>query len=520
MQGLGAGMARIGCRSWHHSVRSLYTATPSKKPVVVVGVVEGGEDGQFLLTPSAERLDSLTGGDLVRRLAGSGRVVAQGKTRYLGPIHQDLGPVVVVGLGKKVDKRVDIEEGVDVTRENVRKAAAAGVRAAAELKAEEVHLEDFGDGEAAAEGATLANWRYERLKAKKETLPQVGCIVRGGGEGADSDGQGWHRGLILGRAQNFARELMETPANYLTPSLFCDQAQQALSDLPVEVVVRDIDWAKQQGMGSFISVSMGSAEPLKFLELRYMGGGQGSPPVVLVGKGVTFDSGGISIKPSAKMDLMRADMGGAATVTATMTAVAKLGLEVNLVVLVPLTENMPGERATKPGDVVTAMNGKTIQVDNTDAEGRLILADALCYADTLSPSLVLDIATLTGAMSVALGAGATGVWSTKTQDFEVLKKCSQITGDRVWRMPLWEHYTDKMNKAPLADLNNISSGGGGGACTAAAFLRQFTTCPSWLHLDMAGVMENNGDVPYIGKGMSGRPTRTLVQYISELSSRS
>merc|ERR1719209_1346981 len=169
--------------------------------------------------------------------------------------------------------------------------------------------------------------------------------------------------------------------------------------------------------------------------------------------GVTFDTGGISIKPSAKMDLMRGDMGGAAVVTSCMTAVARLGMNLNLTVLVPLTENMPGGRATKPGDVVTAMNGKTIQVDNTDAEGRLILADALCYADTLAPRLVLDIATLTGAMNVALGA-------------------------------------------------------------AAAFLREFTTCPSWLHLDMAGVMESGGEVDYLAKGMSGRPTRTLVQYLA------
>merc|ERR1712025_458085 len=269
--------------------------------------------------------------------------------------------------------------------------------------------------------------------------------------------------------------------------------------------------ARGLGMGSFLSVSRGSIEPAKFLEMRYDGGGD-SKPVVLVGKGVTFDTGGISIKPSAKMDAMRADMGGAATVMATMKAVATMGMKVNLVVLIPLTENMPGGAATKPGDVVTAMNGKTIQVDNTDAEGRLILADALCYADTFSPRVVLDVATLTGAMSVALGAGATGVFSSSSQEYLRLESCGVSSGDRVWRMPLWSHYEEKMKKSPLADLNNISLTPGGGSCTAAAFLKQFTTCPSWLRLDIAGVMESDGE-PYLPSGMSGRPTRTLVKYI-------
>merc|ERR1719309_1781036 len=179
------------------------------------------------------------------------------------------------------------------------------------------------------------------------------------------------------------------------------------------------------GMGSFLSVSRGSIEPAKFLEMRYNGGGD-SKPVVLVGKGVTFDTGGISIKPSAKMDAMRADMGGAATVIATMKAVASLGAKINLIVLVPLTENMPGGKATKPGDVVTAMNGTTIQVDNTDAEGRLILADALCYAVTMKPRLVMDVATLTGAMSVALGAPATGVFSRMTRDWDTLARAGSV----------------------------------------------------------------------------------------------
>lgn len=482
--------------------------------MVVIGVVQAEDDHQFTLTPAGQRLDSLSGGDLASRLASSGPVVKAGTARTLGLVHQDLGPVVVVGLGKE-SAATGAEEGVDGAREGVRKAAAAGVRAAAALKAKEVHVEGLGDAEAAAEGATLANWVYDRFKTEKKPLPEVGCLVRGEGEGAARDGEGWARGLVLGRAQNLARELMEAPANFLTPSQFCAEAEQALAGLPVEIVVRDQAWAEQQSMGSFLSVARGAAEPLRFLQLTYRGGEEGSPPVVLVGKGVTFDTGGISLKPSAKMDLMRADMGGAATVVGTMTAVARLALPINLTVLCPLTENMPGSRATRPGDVVTAMNGKTIQVDNTDAEGRLILADALCYADTLNPSHVLDVATLTGAMSVALGTGAAGAFCSRSSDWSVLESCGVSTGDRVWRMPLWNHYTEKMKVSPLADLNNAPVGGGG-ACTAAAFLREFTSCPSWIHLDIAGVMENSGDVAYLGKGMSGRPTRTMVEFVAKM----
>ena len=386
-------------------IRSILTASSAGKPVVVVGVEQVGEEQAFDLTPSAHRIDSLTGGRLASSLAASGARLEAGKSRLLGQLHEDIGPVVVVGLGKKEGREFDSEEGVDWGREAVRKAAASGVRAAAELKAGEVHVETFGDGEAAAEGATLANWKYDQFKSDKKPLPKVGCLVRGGDEG-EGDGEGWKRGEVLGNAQNLARRLMEAPASFLTPTQFCEEAKQALEGLPVQVEVRDKSWAEEKGMGSFLSVAQGSAQPPKFLELHYKGGDEGAPPAVFVGKGVTFDTGGISIKPSAKMDLMRGDMGGAAVVTSCMTAVARLGMRLNLTVLVPLTENMPGSRATRPGDVVTAMNGKTIQVeavfvkdiaiglttdmqvDNTDAEGRLILADALCYADTLSPRLV------------------------------------------------------------------------------------------------------------------------------------
>lgn len=284
----------------------------------------------------------------------------------------------------------------------------------------------------------------------------------------------------------------------------------------VNVIVRDKAWAESQKMGSFLSVSKGSDEPPVFLEMHYKNAGT-AKPVVFVGKGITFDSGGISLKPSSNMDKMRADMGGAANVLSTIYTLATLKAPVNIIGITPLCENLPSGRANKPGDVVTAMNGKTIQVDNTDAEGRLILADGLCYAHQFDPLLILDIATLTGAQNVAMGSAATGVYTTTKKYWEVLHESGTVTGDRMWRMPLWNHFTKQTTDSQLADLQNIGKvPGAGGCCIAAAFLREFVTHPVWLHLDIAGVMDNRDEVGYLNKGMSGRPMRTLVKFVEEI----
>lgn len=504
---------RLLPRTVRHSVRSVYTVSQGDTVGVVLGVNKGKEKGTFTLTSEAESVNSLSGGALVERLSSLGRVLGGGEARYLGNLHPDLGHVIAVGVDQ-VEQAVDPEENINHRRENIRIAAAAGVKMAADMKISAVKVDGLGDGEAAAEASVLANWTYQQFKKEKKNFPSLSLLSEKPGEEND-----WSRGLTLGTSQNLARHLMEAPANFLTPTQFCAEVETELAGLPVSVVVRDQAWAQEKGMGSFLSVSRGSAEPPKFLELHYNGAETESEPVVMVGKGVTFDTGGISLKPPAKMDAMRADMGGAATVTASFKAAVKLGLKANIIALIPLTENMPGGKATKPGDVVTAMNGMTIQVDNTDAEGRLILADALCYADTLKPRLVVDVATLTGAISVALGAGAAGVYSKRTEDWEMLSECGALAGDRVWRMPLWKLYNEKMKKSALADLNNISLSPGGGSCTAAAFLSNFTSCPAWLHLDIAGVMDNSaGDVKYLSNGMSGRPTRTIVHYLQQLSS--
>ncbi|KAK4291003.1 hypothetical protein Pmani_036135 [Petrolisthes manimaculis] len=441
---------------------------------------------------------------------GSGGTLKPGKCRVVFGASEDDPIIGVVGLGPKQAKQDPLEER-DAAKEAVRVAVAAGVRGLTDAGVDSVVVDGCGDGEAAAEGAHLSSFTYQDLKAKKKPIPTITCF--------DHSDEAWSRGMVLAEGQNIARRLMETPANILTPTNFAQEAVNYLEGLKVEVLTRGYEWAAERGMNAFLSVTRGSVEPPVFLELTYKGAGfSQQQPLAIVGKGVTFDSGGISLKPAGNMDKMRADMGGAACTIGAIYAAAKLNLPINIKGLIPLCENMPGNGATKPGDVVTASNGKTIQVDNTDAEGRLILADALHYASQHKPRAIIDLATLTGAMAVSLGSGATGVFSNSSVLWQTLQHMGTITGDRVWRMPLWKHYSAQVNEFGLADINNIGKySRDGGSCTAAAFLREFVSCDHWAHLDIAGVMENKDEVSYLGKGMSGRPTRTLVKLIHHLA---
>ncbi|KAK3851450.1 hypothetical protein Pcinc_041900 [Petrolisthes cinctipes] len=445
-----------------------------------------------------------------------GGTLKTGKCRVLFGASDDEPIIGVVGLGTKHQRasqqQQDPLEERDAAKEAVRVAVAAGVRGLTDVGVDSVGVDVCGDGEAAAEGAHLASFIYQDLKTKKKPIPTITCL--------DHNDEGWSRGMVLAEGQNIARRLMETPANILTPTNFAQEAVNYLEGLKVEVLTRGYEWAAERGMNAFLSVTKGSDQPPVFLELTYRGAGfsQQQQPLAIVGKGVTFDSGGISLKPASNMDKMRADMGGAACTVGAIYAAAKLNIPINIKGFIPLCENMPGNGATKPGDVVTASNGKTIQVDNTDAEGRLILADALHYASQHKPRIIIDLATLTGAMAVSLGSGATGVFSNSNVLWESLQHMGNITGDRVWRMPLWKHYSAQVNEFGLADVNNIGKySRDGGSCTAAAFLREFVSCDHWAHLDIAGVMENKDEVPYLGKGMSGRPTRTLVKLIHLLA---
>uniref|UniRef100_A0A8C0VMU8 Cytosol aminopeptidase n=1 Tax=Cyanistes caeruleus TaxID=156563 RepID=A0A8C0VMU8_CYACU len=441
-----------------------------------------------------------------------GPSLKKGKTRIFHGLHQDFPSVVVVGLGKK-NAGINEQENWNEGKENIRTAVAVGCRQIQDLEIPCVEVDPCGDAQAAAEGAVLGLHEYNELKQKKK--PVVTPQLHGSAES-----EAWQKGVIYAEGQNLARYLMEAPANYITPIKFAEHIEQKLRSFSnVKVHIRPESWITTQEMGAFLSVAKGSAEPPIFLEIHYLGSANtDDSPLVFVGKGVTFDSGGISLKPSSGMDAMRADMGGAATVCSAIVTAAALKLPLNIIGLAPLCENMPSGKANKPGDVVRAKNGKTIQVDNTDAEGRLLLADALCYAHNFNARAIVNAATLTGAMDVALGSAAAGVFTNSSWLWTHLYEASILTGDRVWRMPLFKHYTKQVTDCPLADVSNIGKySRAGGACTAAAFLKEFVTASHWAHLDIAGVMSNKDEVPYLRKGMAGRPTRTLVEFAARLS---
>lgn len=501
-----------GLRYGNSQLRFFATIQKTMKKGLVLGVYN--TDDGVTLTPTAAKYNDLVNGKLLKHIQLAGPKIPKGSTRvFWGLDETEYVGVAVVGLGKQNAEINELEE-VHEGKENVRAAAAAGCRALDAVDIKDIKLEPLGDAEAAAEGAKLSTWLYQGKKSKnnQRVLPNVSLY--------DVEGEeGWKVGCIKAEAQNWARKLADTPANLMTPTAFCEEVNPIFTKMGINVTVHDKEWAERMKMDSFLSVSRGSAEPPKFLEIKYTGGNPSDAPVALVGKGVTFDAGGISLKPSADMDEMRADMSGAACVVAAVRAAAELNLKLNIVGLIPLTENLPSGTATKPGDVVTAMNGKSIIVDNTDAEGRLILADALCYAQEFKPKFILDIATLTGAMRITLGGAATGVFTNDSELFCTLKKAGTVSGDRVWRLPLWKHFTDEMTKKVRgADINNTAKTKGGGSCTAAAFLREFVPSDTpWLHLDIAGVMgPGHDDLPYIPAGMTGRPTRTLINFLQSL----
>uniref|UniRef100_A0A8C7LDY5 Cytosol aminopeptidase n=1 Tax=Oncorhynchus kisutch TaxID=8019 RepID=A0A8C7LDY5_ONCKI len=449
---------------------------------LVLGVYESEEEDDSLhLTESAAGVNRVLSGKLTELLKISGPGLKKGKSRIFYGLHEDFPCIAVVGLGRN-SLGVCGTEYWDTCKENIRAAIAGGCRVLQNHVLTHIEVDGCNDSQSAAEGAVLGLFTYDDLKTKKKTrvttqLHGSGCV------------SGWEKGVLYGEGQNLARYLMEAPANHVT----------------------SVKWIEEQQMGAFLSVSKGSEEPPVFLELHYNGCPDNAQcPLLLVGKGCSIHC----------MDAMRADMGGAATVCSAIVTAAALNLPINIIGLAPLCENMPSGKANKPGDVVTAKNGKTIQVDNTDAEGRLILADALCYAHSFNPRAIVNAATLTGAMDVALGSAATGVFTNSDWLWEQLHKASVVTGDRVWRMPLFQHYTRQVTDCQLADLNNVGKySRSGGACTAAAFLREFVTAPHWAHLDIAGVMTNKDEVPYLKKGMSGRPTRTLVEFAAGLANQ-
>ncbi len=352
-------------------------------------------------------------------------------------------------------------------------------------------------------------YRYtETLTKPKAPWKLTRLVVNTGGAlPARAAGDALREGRAIGIGVNEARNLANLPGNICTPAYLSNRARKlGRNNARLSVTVIEEKKMRELGMGALLSVSAGSEQPAKLIVMHYKGGKASDNPYVLVGKGITFDSGGISLKPGAKMDEMKFDMGGAASVFGTMRAVVDLGLGINVVGIVAAAENMPSGSATKPGDVVTSMSGKTIEVLNTDAEGRLVLCDALTYAARFKPATVIDIATLTGACVVALGSHATGLFANEDKLAEQLLEAGTDTHDRAWRMPLWEEYQSQL-KSNFADIANIG-GPGAGSITAACFLARFARDYAWAHLDIAGSAWDSTP-----KGATGRPVPMLTRYL-------
>ncbi len=353
-------------------------------------------------------------------------------------------------------------------------------------------------------------YRFDRMKSKPGAAPPalrrlvIGIGVKSSQRQAAA---GLEQGLAVAHGMSLAKDLGNLPGNVCTPAYLAEQARELAKRYRMKVQVLERKDMEKLGMGSLLSVAQGSAQPPKLITLEYRGAGKSQKPVALIGKGVTFDTGGISLKPAPEMDEMKFDMCGAASVLGTLKAVAEMKLPINVVGIIPATENMPGGRATKPGDIVTSMSGQTIEILNTDAEGRLILCDALTYAGRFEPDAVVDIATLTGACVIALGHVASGLFANDEAIAEELIAAGDAAHDRVWRMPLWDDYQEQL-KSNFADFANIG-GRPAGSITAACFLARFARKFKWAHLDIAGTAWKSGKE----KGSTGRPVPLLTQFL-------
>ena len=487
---------------------SIKSGSPEKQrsACVVVGVFDHRK-----LSFAGEVIDHAAEGylaDILRRGDMDGKL---GTTLLLHNVPGLLcDRVLLVGLGKEREFRdKNYRDGV---RAAVKALSETGISEAALYLSEiPVRKRDLGwNVEQAVLVAEETLYRFDQMKSKpeesKRALRKLTLAVSRRGELPTGEAAA-RRGQAIAAGMKLAKDLGNLPGNVCTPSHLAMQAEELAKAQGFAIEVLDRDAIEQLGMGSFLSVAKGSDEPPRFIVLRHQGGAANQKPIVLVGKGITFDSGGISIKPAAEMDEMKYDMCGAASVLGTFRALADLKLPLNVIGLVPTCENMPNGRANKPGDVVTSMSGQTIEVLNTDAEGRLILCDALTYAERFEPACVVDIATLTGACVIALGHLTSGLLANDDALARELLHAGEVAHDRCWQLPLFDEYEEQL-KSNFADMANIG-GRPAGTITAAAFLGKFTKKYDWAHLDIAGTAWKSGKE----KGATGRPVPLLVHFL-------
>ncbi|XP_030385556.1 cytosol aminopeptidase [Scaptodrosophila lebanonensis] len=495
------------------SVRHIQTCKADVKGVVIGLYLKEGEKAPKLST-AGEKFDDRVQGKISTLVRESGLTGKVGKGRVFANLDEEFHFVAVVGLGKE-GAGFNHEEVLDDGMENARCCAAVGARSLQMQGCVEVQVDGLDYPEQAAEGAALAVWRYN-VNKRKQNRTHVPKLDLYGSTEMDA----WTRGLFKAESQNLARRLSDTPANQMTPSIFAQATIDALCPCGVSVEVRAMDWIEQQNLNSFLMVAKGSCEPPIVLEVSYCGTTPEEKPILLLGKGLTFNSGGLCLKPKRGMDQYRGSMSGAAVVVAAIRAAAALSLPVNVSAVLPLCENMPSGMAAKPGDVVTLLNGKTMGIQNTDRAGSILLADPLLYAQaTYKPKLIVEVASLCKGVRDGLGAAATGLWTNNTFLWKQFQKAGAVTGDRLWRMPLWRYFKHLVTPNVTYDLCNQGRGPAS-SCLAAAVLYELVPCVDWVHLDTrgTGLESKEGVPPYLLKDrMSGRPTRSIIQFLYQMA---
>ncbi len=495
--------------------------TAIEADIVIVNLFEG------VTTPGGGTgaVDNALGGAISRLIEMGDIKGKSGETATLYTDGRMTAPrVMVVGLGKREEFDYDA----------IRNLQANVIRALRKPRIKTVATLTHGAGiggldpklcaRAMAEGAVMGSYRFTQFKASENQDENNGnlgvetlVLVEADEAKVSQLDEGVEQGTALGEATNLTRDLANTPANHLTPTILADRARQVAERGGLEFEVLEEEDARQKGMGSFLSVARGSAEPAKMIRMSYRPRPGDDYDIALVGKGITFDTGGISIKPSANMDAMKADMTGSASVIGAMQAIAALKPNTNVLAVAALTENMPSGTATKPGDVVTAMNGKTIEILNTDAEGRLVLADAVCWAKELGAKRIVDVATLTGAVTTALGDVCYGLMTNNDELASTIESAAATSGEKVWRLPMYKEY-DELIKSDVADIKNIGTANkGAGTIVGAKFIERFVGDTPWVHLDIAGVDNMSSEKGWISKGASGMSVRPMVHLAFLLS---
>ena len=469
-------------------------------------------EGQSKLPPEAVALDKRLKGAITQLLADR---EFRGKFMELVPVH-NLNTLpskwtVLVGVGKPDD--------LDMVRlRNALQAAGRVLRKRGHRRVTVILPKDVAArasasdaARAVTEGIGLSNFDVGSLKTRHEhAVTQISALSIVGLDGDKAASAAVKDAVVLADATNRIRGWVNAPANTFTPTVFVEKVKEAVKATGLDLKVLEVDDMRRLKMGALLAVARGSDEPAKMIVLRYTGGRKGGPVLALVGKGITFDSGGISIKPAQNMEMMKSDMGGGAAVVGAMLAIAALEPKINVIGVVPTTENMPSGHAIKPGDVVTGSGGKTIEIINTDAEGRLILSDGITYAVKEGATHIVDIATLTGSIMRTLGPVAIGAFGNDPTLMDLVRRAADLAGERVWELPTWADY-DGLIDSDIADIKN-STVPWAGATTAALFLREFVEGRPWVHLDIAGsAWQDTSELKTVPRGPTGSGVRVMAQ---------